>query len=55
MYLSHDAIIDSVSLSNAVQYLMGGIGEDVLVSNNGNGLDPFFFEDSSTVSQAIFR
>ena len=45
MYLSHDAIIDSVSLSNAVQYLMGGIEECACV-NIMAWLDPFCFEDS---------
>lgn len=45
MYLSHDAIIDSVSLSNAVQYLMGGIEECACV-NIMAWLDPFCFGDS---------
>lgn len=45
MYLSHCAIIDSVSVSNSIQNLMGGIEECSCV-NVMAWLDPFGFEDS---------
>ena len=45
MYLSHDAIIDPVSVSNSVQNLVGGIEECACV-NIMAWLDPFCFEDS---------
>lgn len=45
MYLSHDVIIDPVSVSNSVQNLVGGIEECACV-NIMAWLDPFCFEDS---------
>ena len=45
MYLSHIAIIDSVSISDATQYLMGGVEERVCV-NIMAWFNPFGFEYS---------
>ena len=45
MYSSCHSIIDSISISDSIQYFMGGIEERVSVNIMG-WLDPFGFEDS---------